>query len=291
MHHYNCALTKKAIAQTFGSAANTYDSVAILQREIGHRLLEHLDDIQEKYWQDLKFNDTTPQIDLFHELPTAILDLGGGTGYFTDLLKKRFQDAMAFNLDLSFNMLTAGNQGFSECIPLCGDAEALPFASNSFDLIFSNCMLQWSFDLPKLFKELHRCLKPKGILLVATFGSDTLFELRESFKSVDNAVHVNAFPDIYQLGDIFVSGRLCYPVFDREIITLTYPSFKELISDLKSMGATHVNREPKSIGLMTRHKHSALLKAYHQFIKMDGLLPATFDVIYGCALGKYTLDK
>ncbi len=67
-----------------------------------------------------------------------------------------------------------------------------------FDLVFSNLAMQWCDDVGSVLSEFRRVLKPGGLLVFTTFGPDTLKELRASWQSVDDAVHVNAFIDIHK---------------------------------------------------------------------------------------------
>ena len=61
---------------------------------------------------------------------------------------------------------------------LCADARALPLAAGSVDVVFSSLCLQWIEDLPAVFAGFRRVLKHGGLLLVYSFGPDTLVELR-----------------------------------------------------------------------------------------------------------------
>ncbi|MDX8410619.1 MAG: malonyl-[acyl-carrier protein] O-methyltransferase BioC, partial [Mariprofundaceae bacterium] len=66
-NHISCS----KVRQAFGRSAASYDGHAILQREVADRLLAHMD--------FTKFR------------PKTILDIGSGTGYFTQLLHRRFR--------------------------------------------------------------------------------------------------------------------------------------------------------------------------------------------------------
>jgi ubiquinone/menaquinone biosynthesis C-methylase UbiE len=50
-----------------------------------------------------------------------------------------------------------------------GDAENLPFADNSFDMVYSWGVLHHSPDTPRAFLEAHRVLRPGGILRVMIY--------------------------------------------------------------------------------------------------------------------------
>src|SRR4029077_10511260 len=89
------------------------------------------------------------------------------------------------------------------------DAYALPFATASFDLVFSNLMLQWCDDLDAVFAEIARVLKPGGLLLFSTFGPGTLAELREAWAAGDaSSNHVNHFFDAHVLGSALMQAQL-----------------------------------------------------------------------------------
>ena len=55
---------------------------------------------------------------------------------------------------------------------------ALPFGTNTFDVVLSNLALHWVNDLPATMTEVLRVLKPNGVFVGAMFGGETLTELR-----------------------------------------------------------------------------------------------------------------
>src|SRR5690349_2046528 len=113
------SINKRVIADNFGRAAKTYEQAAILQKEVGNRLLDRLEFI--------KIN------------PLNIVDLGCGTGYSAKELSQRFPTAHIVNLDIAFEMVRyAKNKLLLPAAPLpyaflCADAEHLPFENNSVD--------------------------------------------------------------------------------------------------------------------------------------------------------------
>ncbi len=261
--------TKQDIRAAFEASADRYDDVAFLQREVASRLLERLD--------------------LLKMTPATILDLGSGTGHCTEALAKRYPHARVVALDLSETMLHHTRRRFSHWQRfrkkhgfISGDAENLPFADNSFEMLFSNLTVQWCGDLEQTFSEFRRVLKPGGVLFYTTLGPDTLRELRASWAEVDEGVHVNTFLDLHDVGDAMLRSRLAEPVMDMEHITLTYRDSMTLMRDLKELGAHNVN-PGRQQGLTGPRKLKAVMQAYEQFRQADGLLPATYEVIYGHA--------
>jgi malonyl-CoA O-methyltransferase len=165
---------------------------------------------------------------------------------------------------------------------ICADAEKLPLKPESVDLIVSNLMLQWSNDLSKTFTGFHSILAPNGLLLFSTFGPDTLKEMRQSWQVVDDSPHTSAFVDMHDIGDALLQAGFINPVTDMEIITMTYSSVRQIMKDIKNIGATNTQSE-RNKGLMGKQKLKDFEQAYEQFKNSDGLYPATWEVIYGHA--------
>ena len=261
------ALAKRAIAKSFSAAAASYDANAFLQQEIGTRLLERLD-----------YMKLTPE---------RVLDIGSGTGACTRALQKRFSKARVFGVDLAFGMAREAQRRrgwFAKEQYLCADAERLPFATGSVDLVVSNLAFQWLAEPEIAFSEIQRVLKPNGLLLFSSFGPDTLKELRAAWAAVDDRIHVNRFMDMHDVGDAMVRARLADPVMDMENLVLTYKEVPVLLRELKGIGAHNINAG-RSHALTTPAQLKQMMAAYEQFRRADGTVPATWEVIYGHAWG------
>lgn len=252
------------VRDSFESAVASYDEAAVLEAEVGRRLLGRLD------WMRC--------------VPTRLLDLGCGTGLQTIELARRYPEAEVIAMDLAHAMVRAtGTRTAGHPTRLvCGDAARLPLADGSVDMVFSNLTLQWCLDVDAVFAELHRVLRPNGLLLFTTFGPDTLHELRSSWAMVDDHNHVNAFFDLHDLGDALGRARFTDPVMDCEQLTVTYAEVLDLMRDLKAIGAHNVTAgRPR--GLTGRGALRAVADAYDAYRDVDGRLPATYEVVYGQA--------
>ncbi len=258
-------LDKNSVRRHFERAANSYDAAAILQKEIARRLASRLDYIK-----------LTPQ---------RALDVGSGTGFITTDLLNRYPKSSIISLDLALNMARKSSQcgrWLRRPQVVCADAEHLPIKAESVDLIISSLMLQWSNDLDNVFGGFHAALAPGGLLLFASFGPDTLMEVRESWAKVDDLPHASEFADMHDIGDSLLQAGFIDPVTDMEVITMTYASVRQLMRDIKQIGASNsmANRQK---GLMGKQKLSAFEQAYEQFKTTDGLYPASWEIIYGHA--------
>ena len=264
-------LDKREVRRSFERAASTYDDAAVLQREVEKRMFERLDYVKLA--------------------PATILDAGSGTGGGSRELARRYPEAQVIALDLALAMLQAAREprswlqrlgvGRTRVVSICADVEQIPLKVASVDLIWSNVTLQWAADLPRAFVELRRVLRPGGLLMFSTFGPDTLKELRAAYATVDGYSHVNRFADMHDVGDMLVHARLADPVIDMEHITLTFETVRELMRDLKAIGAHNVTAG-RSRGLRGKAMLAAVERNY-EALRRDGRLPATFEVVYGHA--------
>jgi SAM-dependent methyltransferase len=99
------------------------------------------------------------------------LEIGAGTGYFTLNLLRAGLIGEATCSDISPGML-ATLQANAQSLGLDvhtepADAERLPFADQSFDLVLGHAVLHHLPDLPRAFAEFERVLAPGGTLLFA----------------------------------------------------------------------------------------------------------------------------
>ena len=258
------ALDKQKVQAAFDHAARSYDEAAVLQHEVGKRVMDRLEFIKIE--------------------PEIIIDIGSGTGRLSSAVTKRYPDSRVYSLDLAPEMLNyARKQSITQPTAfVCADAEQLPFSDQSVDMIVSNVTIQWCMNLEQAFKEFHRIIKPGGLLMFTTFGPDTLKELRSSWNGVDEYNHVNAFFDMHDIGDALKRIGLSDPVMDVENFTLTYQEATTLMRDLKAVGAHNVTAG-RPHGLTGKQRLQKVIKRYEQFRMDDGLLPATYEVIYGHA--------
>jgi ubiquinone/menaquinone biosynthesis C-methylase UbiE len=99
------------------------------------------------------------------------LEIGAGTGYFTLNLMRAGLIERATCSDISSGMLKT-LRGNAERLGLevhtrPADAERLPFADESFDLVLGHAVLHHIPDLPRAFREFARVLAPGGTVLFA----------------------------------------------------------------------------------------------------------------------------
>lgn len=259
-------LDAAGVRDSFDRASTTYEAAAVLQARVGEELLERLD--------------------FFKFEPEIVADLGAGTGRLTGELKRLYKRATVIALDIAPGMLREARHHFGlfrRFERVCADARRLPFAAASVDVVVSNLMLQWCDNLDVAFAEIRRVLKPDGFFSFTTFGPDTLRELRAAWATVDDYTHVNTFIDMHDVGDALSRAGLTEPVLDVERVTLTYPDVLALMRDLKTIGAHNVTAG-RARGLTGRARLRHMETAY-ETARVDGRIPATYEVVYGAAWG------
>lgn len=256
-----------AMLRHMQKSGSEFDDAAVLHKEVVQRLLERLDYVRLS--------------------PESVLNLGCGTGLATAALRQRYPKAQQVVMDMAPSWVASARRSASRWRRLPGVAgglRGLPFANDSFDLIFSSLALHRCDDLPALAREMQRVLTPGGLVMFATFGPDTLCELRAAWQTVDAAAHVQTFVDMHDIGDALVAARLADPVMDMEHFTVTYASVDALVADLTALGLRNALKARPS-GLTTPRQWQRMCSAYAQAQDADGRLPATWEIAYGHAWG------
>ena len=263
-------MDKRRVRRSFDAAAAGYDAAAVVQDEICRRMLARLEYIKLE--------------------PVTVLDAGSGTGNAIPGLAARYPRARILALDLAPAMARRararrswwrGVLGRGRLSAVCGDIERLPLAAAQTDLIWSNLVLQWVNEPARVFAEFHRVLRPAGLVMFSTFGPDTLKELRAAYGGADRRAHVHRFIDMHDVGDMLVKAGFADPVMDMEYLTLTYAAVRDLMRDLKAIGAHNAARG-RPAGLTGKALLAAVERNYES-ARRDGRLPATFEVVYGHA--------
>jgi malonyl-CoA O-methyltransferase len=276
------ALDKVKIARSFSRAASSYDSAAYFQRDMGLELLSMLPKTLNKGENNY------------------CLDLGCGTGFFYQHLISQYKDINYVGVDIAEGMLNFFQQTLSESFSdvdvnadlsdeasnnrrlndflICTDAENLSMKNETIDIVFSNMAVQWSENLPVLFTELNRILKPGGIIGLTTLGPQTLIELKQSWEKVDKHVHVNHFFPLERWADVIHQSGLKIQVKRVLHPKLQFDSVRQLLKELKLIGAHNVNKgQPQ--GLFGKKYLNAMYSAYEAF-NINGFFPASYEVYF-----------
>ncbi len=170
---------------------------------------------------------------------TRILDLGCGNGFLTRAAKNLFHSL--YSIDISYNVILPITSQTKNVA--CADGFNLPFKDNTFDTVCCFAVLHHCYEHKKLFKEIHRVLKPNGIFYS---DHDLDIEFMKNFyipmkiyryffdfeqKYLEKNKNINK--DIYHLTEYHAEG---------------VPSNK-IIQNLNDAGFRHINATRHWLGL------------------------------------------
>lgn len=245
-------IDKHSLLKAVNRSVGSYNQHAFVFDEVAARLIERLD--------------------LLSLTPQRILDLGTGTGRHLKVLREHYPKATIVGADISTFALHAADVSSraswwqrhwrQQPTLVCMDAGAKwPFADGAFDLVLSNMMLPWISDYDQLAHELERVLSSDGTFFISSAGPDTLQELRQAWASVDDSVHINAFLDMHDLGDMLVRAGLADPVMDNERIQVRYADVETLLAEMEATGC-HCVLQGRRRGLMTRQARQQVVANY-----------------------------
>lgn len=254
-------IDKSKVSAAFDRAAGAYDAMAQFQHSVCERLAATLPDMQT----DMQ--------------PMRILDGGCGTGYGASLLRRHWPDALVVGCDLAPEMLRKTMaRGIAS---VCGDLERLPFADASFDLAWSSLALQWC--QPALaYAELQRVIAPGGRLMFSTLGPHTLHELESAFGGIDAHRRVLPFAAAAKVEMALAAAGFERIKIECENWITRHSDFKTLLATIRGIGANQIGGNRRR-SMMGKTAWQAAQARYEALRDADGLLPATYEVVFGFA--------
>jgi SAM-dependent methyltransferase len=163
------------------SMASSFNPRAMQQQYGTQANLQTRIDIHERY--------TTPRVDfpawvldrVTWKGDERVLDVGSGAGTYLPALQQVCANVRYVGSDLSLGMLAAHRAGLSGTL-VDSDAQALPFAPASFDVVMANHMLYHVPNIPAAIAECKRVLAPNGLLIAATNSTQNMPEFAALFR-------------------------------------------------------------------------------------------------------------
>jgi SAM-dependent methyltransferase len=201
-------------------AASLVDLVEDILADLADRLLDRLDDTTHRF--------------------TQALDVGG-RGSVAASLRARGMHVVSLDPSPAMARRAGG-------VPVAGDAECLPFAPGSFDLILASCGLHWINDLPGALIQLRMALRPDGFFLASMPVLGTLDSLRTALTETEAAFsggaapRISPFPDLRDCASLLQRAGFALPVADVEDIDFLYADPLALLRDLRAAGETNAVR-------------------------------------------------
>lgn len=103
----------------------------------------------------------------------VVLDLGSGAGLDCFLASRKVgKTGKVIGIDMTKEMIEKARQnaqkyGITNVEFRLGDIEALPVASNSVDIVMSNCVINLAPNKQQVFQEIYRVLKSDGNMIIS----------------------------------------------------------------------------------------------------------------------------
>ena len=180
----------------------------------------------------------------------ALLDVAGGTGDISFRFLKRASGANATVLDLTEPMLVEGrkraeNVGISGQLEwVVGDAMALPFEDDSFDVYTISFGIRNVTDPQKALSEAYRVLKPGGRIMVLEFSHIPNNLLQWFYDKY-------SFNVIPRLGQIIASDRSSYQYLVESI--RKFPKQESFLKLVNAAGFENTKYRNLTMGVACLH--------------------------------------
>ena len=193
-------------------AARLVSRVQPVLHEVAERLLDRLDDTTRRFSRALEL---------------------GGRGVVAPMLRARGIGVTSCELSPCMAQLDGA---------VVGDAEWLPFAPSSFDLVVANLSLHLVNDLPGALVQIRSVLQPDGLFLASMPALGTLAELRAALTEAEAGLtggaspRVAPFAGLPDCAGLLQRAGFALPVVDGDALTLLYADPLALLHDLRAAG-------------------------------------------------------
>ena len=153
-------INKNLVKFRFKKSIDTYNSSAVIQKEMAHNLI---DKILSNCGNDF----------------SKVFEFGAGTGF----LSKNILSEINFEQYCANDIIEESEYCIKNIINqakfLPGDIEKISL-NEKFDLILSNAVMQWIFDIDELLLKIRSSLNDDGYFAFTTFGEQNYIEIKET---------------------------------------------------------------------------------------------------------------
>ena len=179
-----------------------------------------------------------------------LLDVAGGTGDISFKFLNRAGTGHTTVLDITENMLIAGRKRaeadkmLNSIDWVIGDAMALPFADNSFDVYTISFGIRNVTRPQEALNEAFRVLRPGGRLMVLEFNQIPV-------PLVQKAYDIYSFNVIPRMGKLIANDRESYQYLVESI--RNFPDQETFLSMVREAGFENTNYRNLSLGIAALH--------------------------------------
>ncbi|AEF92962.1 biotin biosynthesis protein BioC [Desulfotomaculum nigrificans CO-1-SRB] len=265
-------IDKNVLKKNFSRNAVNYDTYAVIQKKMAHQLLKTI---------SFEHKDTHDSIN--------ILDIGCGTGYFTEQLARCYPNANITAVDIAPGMIEYARKKLrSKKIEfLCADIEEVEI-NRKYDLIVSNATFQWFNQLEQTIIKLDAMLKNSGMLAFSTFGPMTFNELHRSYKMAADKLNlvIDSLPGqkFFSCEDLLnicqrslADTSFSYKVAGLEKYEYEYfDTVRDFLKSVKKIGANNSNCDRKTIPALIKE----MIKIYETTFTEGNRIKVTYHCIF-----------
>lgn len=168
---------------------------------------------------------------------------------------------------------------------IVSDDEVLALKPESHDLVIHAMALHWANDPVGQLIQCRHALKNDGLLLTASFGGQTLTELRTSLAQAETELTGGLSPrvvpmaEIRDLGALLQRAGFALPVADCLPLLVSYETAFHLMKDLRAMGERNALAARKK-SFTHRELFQRAAEIYQENFTEGGRIKTTFDLIF-----------
>ncbi|MFH2142823.1 MAG: class I SAM-dependent methyltransferase [Bacteroidota bacterium] len=132
----------------------------------------------------------------------TILEIGSGTGHWTDFLSKK--DFFILGIDIAEDMLNiARKKNIPRAAFMYNDVENLPYNDRSIDNIVAFTSLEFVNNQNKAFDEIYRVLRKNGVFLIGTLNKKGSLAMTKKKREWLKAADLFTFETLYDCLSVF----------------------------------------------------------------------------------------
>ena len=243
------------IKRNFSKYASSYDQYASIQKLSASHLLSLLEGIKEA---------------------PRILEIGCGTGNYTQILSTQYPDASILAYDPVGEMIALASNKYCSSKVTFTDQE--PFFNNAmkFHLITSNAVFHWMEEPSLYLQKASGALLPGGTMAFSAFGPLSYQELSLSLKKhlgQEGKVASECFLDLKQWEGIAKISLKELSVTEK-IFHQEFPDLKSLLKCIKYTG-TRGGGNPRKMWTA-----KTLEQISHFYLRDYGKIRATYQIFF-----------
>ena len=181
------------------------------------------------------------RMDPIRMVPERVLNLGSAAGHLHLALREKYPSTTIISVEpdrwfCEASRISRWRRVFRKDFVVCGSSDAIPVPSASVDMVCANLTWVRAEELRQVLNECARVLRASGLLMLVSYGPQTLVELRDAWSHLDRWEHTHRFADMHDIGDVMVGAQLSDVVVDSERLTVEFDDVPSLLYEVRDSG-------------------------------------------------------